>query len=41
MHPKFSREVHLSRIDRFTEEDSPKREKDIPTTYLKTKDTNA
>ena len=40
VHPKFSREVHLSGIDRFTEEDSPKREKDVPMTYLKTKDTN-
>lgn len=40
IHPKFSREVHLSGIDRYTEEESPKREKDVPVTYLKAKDTN-
>jgi len=40
VHPKFSREVHLSGIDKYTEEDSPKWEKDVPVTYLRTKDTN-
>lgn len=40
IHPKFSWEVHLSGIDRYTEEESPKREKDVPVTYLKAKDTN-
>lgn len=41
MHPKFSREVHLSGMEKYTEDESPKRERDVPETFLRIKDTNA